>query len=188
MMIKEEKNQMFGQLLMGKKMVNEHQIEEALEIQKSNGKALGDVLIDLGHTTSDLIMSVLNITRKTEQKLARLFNASIGMLQCTEHTSLLNFIMSEAERILESDMCNLFLADEKTNELRCFIIHNKKTEEIRLPFSNGLACYVAKTSESVNLEDAYQSPLFDPRIDNILAYKTKTVLCIPVKRKDNKVI
>ncbi|MBT3413509.1 MAG: hypothetical protein HN424_05615, partial [Candidatus Jacksonbacteria bacterium] len=72
-MIKEEKRQMFGQLLMGKKMVNERQIEEALEIQKANGKALGDVLIDLGHTTSDLIMSVLNITRKTEQKLARLF-------------------------------------------------------------------------------------------------------------------
>jgi len=65
MMIKEEEKQMFGQLLMGKKMVNEHQIDEALEIQKVNGKALGDVLIDLGHTTSDLIMSVLNITRKT---------------------------------------------------------------------------------------------------------------------------
>ena len=59
MMIKEEEKQMFGQLLMGKKMVNECQIEEALEIQKANGKALGDVLIDLGHTTSDLIMSVL---------------------------------------------------------------------------------------------------------------------------------
>jgi len=47
-MIKEEKKEMFGQLLIGKKMVNECQIEEALEIQKSNGKALGDVLIDLG--------------------------------------------------------------------------------------------------------------------------------------------
>ena len=34
MMIKEEKKQRFGQLLMGKKMVNESQIEEALEIQK----------------------------------------------------------------------------------------------------------------------------------------------------------
>ncbi len=188
MMIKGEKSQMFGQLLLGKKMVNECQIEEALEVQKANGKALGNILIDLGHTTSDLIMSVLNITRKTEQKLARLFNASIGMLQCIEQTSLLNFIMTEAERILESDMCNLFLVDEGANEFKCFFIHNEETREIRLPLSNGLAGYVAKASESINLENAYQSPLFDPQIDNILKYKTETVLCIPVKQEDNKVI
>ncbi|MBZ0109335.1 MAG: GAF domain-containing sensor histidine kinase [Candidatus Scalindua rubra] len=188
MMIKEEKRQMFGQLLMEKKMVNECQIEEALEVQKANGKALGNILIDLGHTTSDLIMSVLNITRKTEQKLARLFNASIGILQCSEQTSLLNFIMAEAERILESDMCNLFLVDEDANEFKCFFIHNEETREIRLPRNVGLAGYVSKASESINLEDAYQSPLFDPQIDNMLEYKTETVLCIPVKQKDNKVI
>ncbi len=188
MMIKEEKRQIFGQLLMGKKMVNERQIEEALEVQKTNGKALGDILIDLGYTTSDLIMSVLNITRKTEQKLARLFNASIGMLRCVEQTSLLTFLMTEAVRILESDMCHLFLVDEEANEFKCFFIHKEETKEIRLPLNKGLAGYVAKTSESVNLEDAYQSPLFDSQIDNILEYKTKTVLCIPVKQKDNKVI
>ena len=43
-----------------------------------NGKALGDILIDLGNTTSSLITSVLSITRRTEQQLARLFNASTG--------------------------------------------------------------------------------------------------------------
>jgi signal transduction histidine kinase len=188
MMIKEEKRQIFGQLLMGKKMVNERQIEEALEVQKTNGKALGDILIDLGYTTSDLIMSVLNITRRTEQQLARLFNASIGMLRCVEQTSLLTFLMTEAVRILESDMCQLFLVDEEANEFKCFFIHKEETKEIRLPLGNGLSGYVAKTSESVNLEDAYQSPLFDPQIDNILEYKTETVLCIPVKQKDNKVI
>ncbi len=188
MIIKEEKKQMFGQLLVGKKIVNEHQIEEALEIQKVNGKALGDVLIDLGHTTSDLIMSVLNITRKTEQKLARLLNASIGMLLCNEQASLLNFVITEAERILESDMCNLFLVDEENNEFKCFYVRNGETGEVRLPLGSGLAGYVAKASETINLKDAYQSPLFDPQLDNMLEYKTETVLSIPMKRRDNKVI
>jgi signal transduction histidine kinase len=85
-------------------------------------------------------------------------------------------------------MCNLFLVDEGANEFKCFFIHNEETREIRLPLSNGLAGYVAKASESINLENAYQSPLFDPQIDNILKYKTETVLCIPVKQEDNKVI
>lgn len=188
MMIKEEKKQMFGQKLLGKKMVNERQIEEALEVQKTDDKALGDILIDLGHTTSDLIMSVLNITRRTEQQLARLFNASIGMLQCAEQASLLKFTIIEAERILEADRCNLFLVDGETGEFKCFVILKGEMKEIRLPLSKGLAGYVAKTSETVNLEDAYQNPLFDPHIDKVLKYKTRTVLCIPVKQKDNKVI
>ncbi len=188
MMIKEEKRQMFGQKLLGKKMVNERQIEEALEVQKTDGKALGDILIDLGHTTSDLIMSVLNITRRTEQQLARLFNASVGMLQYAEQTSLLRFLITEAMRILEADRCNLLLLDEEANEFKCFTILKGEMKEIRLPLSKGLAGYVAKTSESVNLEDAYQSPLFDPQIDKVLENKTRTVLCIPVKQKDNKVI
>ncbi len=57
MNIKEEKRKKFGQLLLEKKIVNESQIKEALEVQKTNGKALGDILIDLGYTTSGLIMS-----------------------------------------------------------------------------------------------------------------------------------
>jgi|TARA_B100002003_G_scaffold163349_1_gene151617 hypothetical protein len=45
MMIKEEKKQMFGQKLLGKKMVNESQIEEALEVQKTDGKADSNPLL-----------------------------------------------------------------------------------------------------------------------------------------------
>jgi len=177
-----------GQLLLEKKMVSEEQIEEALEVQKINGKSLGDILIDLGNTTSSLITSVLSVARRTEQQLARLFNASIGMLQCVEHTSLFKFIMVEAARILEADMCNLFLVDENSGKLNCFTLDKGKVKEIRTPLTRGLAGYVAKTGESINLEDAYQSPLFDPQIDEDMEYKTRTVLCFPVKQKNNKVI
>ena len=188
MNIKEEKSEMLGQLLLEKRIVNESQIKEALEIQKTNGKALGDILIDSGHTTSGLIMSVLGITRKTEQQLARLFNASIGMLQCVGQTSLFKFIMIEAERILEADKCNLFLVNEETGEFKCFNIHNGVMKEISLPLHKGIAGYVAKTAKSISLEDAYQSPVFDPQIDIDLGRKTRTALCIPVKQKNNKVI
>lgn len=67
-------------------------------------------------------------------------------------------------------------------------IRNDEIKEMRLPLSKGLAGYVAKTSESINLEDSYQSPLFDSQIDKVLGGKTRTVLCIPVKQRDNKVI
>jgi len=185
MNIEEEKRGMLGQLLLEKKIVNENQIKDALEIQKTNGNALGNILIDSGYTTSGLIMSVLGITRKTEKQLARLFNASIGMLRCVGQTSLFKCIMIEAERILEADKCNLFLVNEETGEFKCFNILNGEMKEIRLPLRKGIAGYVAKTAESINLEDAYQSPIFNPQIDRDLGCKTRTALCIPVKQKNN---
>ena len=133
MSIKEGKRKKFGQLLLEKKIVTESQINEALEVQKMSGRALGDILIDLGYTTSSLIMSVLGITRKVEQQLARPSNSSIGMLQCVEETSLFKSLMLEAERILEADKCNLLLVDEETGKFKCFNIHNGEMNEIPLP-------------------------------------------------------
>lgn len=60
MATQEEKKILFGQILLEKKLINEDQIKDALDIQEINGKALGDVLVDLEYTTSDLIMKALS--------------------------------------------------------------------------------------------------------------------------------
>ena len=60
MATKEDKRKLFGQILLEKKLISEAQIEKALEIQEINGKALGDVLVDLEYTTSNKIIEVLS--------------------------------------------------------------------------------------------------------------------------------
>ena len=60
MSTKEDKKKLFGQILLEKKLVSKDQIMEALEIQDINGKALGDILVDLEYTTSNRITEVLS--------------------------------------------------------------------------------------------------------------------------------
>jgi type IV pilus assembly protein PilB len=60
MATKEDKRKLLGQILLEKKLVNEDQIKNALEIQEINGKALGDVLVDLEYTTSNKITEALS--------------------------------------------------------------------------------------------------------------------------------
>lgn len=60
MATKEDKRKLFGQILLERKLVSEDQIKEALEIQEINGKALGDVLVDLEYTTGNRIIEVLS--------------------------------------------------------------------------------------------------------------------------------
>ncbi|MBO1223411.1 MAG: Flp pilus assembly complex ATPase component TadA [Candidatus Scalindua sediminis] len=57
---KEIQRKLLGQILLERKLVNESQLKEAFDVQKINGKALGDILRDLGHTTNDLIMTALS--------------------------------------------------------------------------------------------------------------------------------
>ncbi len=60
MATKEDKRELFGQILLEKRVVSKDQINEALEIQVINGKSLGDVLVDLEFTTSNRITEVLS--------------------------------------------------------------------------------------------------------------------------------
>ena len=60
--------------------------------------------------------------------------------------------------------------------------------EIRLPVGKGLAGYVAKTGETVNIVDAYQDPRFNPEIDRRSGYRTHTVLCMPMRDKEGKIL
>ena len=60
MIIKEARKKLFGQILLERKLVNEDQIESALEMQQINGKSLGKTLVESGATTHELITEVLS--------------------------------------------------------------------------------------------------------------------------------
>ena len=60
--------------------------------------------------------------------------------------------------------------------------------EIRLPVGKGLAGYVAKTGEVVNIPDAYSDPRFNPEIDKRSGYHTQNVLCMPMKNKEGEIV
>lgn len=55
------------------------------------------------------------------------------------------------------------------------------SQEIRFPADKGLAGYVVKTGEPLNIPDAYNDPRFNPDIDKETGYRTKTILCMPIK-------
>ena len=179
---------LIGDVLIGKHLVTENQVNEALEVQKTSGKPLGNILVELGYITSELITQALHATSKIEEQLAQLLHVSSDMITEMKLGALLKYIIDEAARIIEADRCTLYLVDEKTSELRSFIAQKAEVKEIRMPLGKGIAGFVAKTGNPVNLEDAYKSPLFDPSTDKETGYNTRTVLCIPLKDKNYKVI
>ncbi|XP_066137581.1 dual 3',5'-cyclic-AMP and -GMP phosphodiesterase 11 isoform X2 [Euwallacea fornicatus] len=68
------------------------------------------------------------------------------------------------------------------------LMEMEKKDEIRIPWGTGIVGYVAESGEPVNIPDAYQDDRFNHDIDTLTGYRTKTLLCMPIKDTNGDVI
>ncbi len=52
---------------------------------------------------------------------------------------------------------------------------------IRVPIDAGVVGYAATTGEPVKIEEAYVDSRFNKEVDKKNNYRTKTILCVPIK-------
>jgi K+-sensing histidine kinase KdpD len=126
-------------------------------------------------------------SREQVDRLNMLIEASKIVNSAIEIDKLLGLILEAASRSINADRGTLYLLDTQTGELWSKVAQGNNIVEIRLPVGKGLAGYVAKTGEVVNITDAYKDPRFNPEIDKKSGYKTHNVLCMPMKDKDGKI-
>ncbi|KEG13908.1 cAMP specific phosphodiesterase [Trypanosoma grayi] len=88
---------------------------------------------------------------------------------------LANSIMNTAKALTESDRCSIFLVKEDTLEA-----HFEDGNVVTIPAGAGIAGFVARTGETVNIADVYADDRFNRDVDKATGYRTKTILCMPV--------
>jgi signal transduction histidine kinase/CRP-like cAMP-binding protein len=120
--------------------------------------------------------------------LARIMEASKVVNSTLDIDTLLDRILRVATQSTGADRGTLYLIDEHANELWSKVAQGSNMVEIRLPLGKGLAGYVAKTGETVNIADAYKDPRFNPEIDRKSGYRTRNVLCMPMRDKEGKIV
>jgi len=121
-------------------------------------------------------------------KLHRLIDASKIINSTLNVDKLLGLILEAATKSIEADRGTLYLVDSIKEELWSKVLQGSNMIEIRLPMGKGIAGYVAQTGETINIADAYKDSRFNPDIDRRTGYRTKSVLCMPMKNKDGKII
>ena len=117
---------------------------------------------------------------------------------------LVSLIAGRVVDLLDCDRCTFFFVDKEREELivtrgasqgrkRTFLnwifgqsnqapeLPFGKNNEIRLSMRRGIAGHVALTGETVNIRDAHQDLRFNPEMDKSTGYRTKTILCMPVR-------
>ena len=132
--------------------------------------------------------SDLEILKRKSDRLSTLLSVMKAFSQQLNRDALLPVIMSEITKAMEADRSTLFLLDEKTGELWSKVAQGRETAEIRFPKSLGIAGHVATTGETLNIEDAYSDPRFNPEVDRSTGYRTQTILCMPIKNVGGEIL
>ena len=101
---------------------------------------------------------------------------------------LIKTIAEETKIALNADRCTVFLYDKEHNELYSKVATGLDTKELRIPADKGLAGHVVQTGETINIKDAYNDKRFNPEVDKKTGYRTKTILCMPIKNFNQDII
>jgi len=101
---------------------------------------------------------------------------------------LLGKIMDAVSRELDADRSSLFLYDPGADELWSKVAQGLDSREIRFPAGKGLAGHTARSGEVLNIPDAYEDERFNQEIDRETGYRTRSVLCVPLRRRDGATV
>ncbi len=121
-------------------------------------------------------------------QLHQLIEASKIINSTLDLDRLLGLILESATKSIDADRGTLYLVDDVKKELWSKVLQGKDMVEIRLPIGKGIAGYVAESGETIIIPDAYADPRFNQEIDKRTGYRTRNMLCMPMKNKDNKII
>ncbi|XP_048838063.1 cGMP-dependent 3',5'-cyclic phosphodiesterase isoform X1 [Brienomyrus brachyistius] len=105
---------------------------------------------------------------------------------------LLQEIIVEARNLSNAEICSVFLLDRVSHELVAKVfdggVVNDDEKEFRIPADQGIAGHVATTGKILNIKDAYSHPLFYRGVDDSTGFRTRNILCFPIKDENNEVI
>ncbi len=173
----------------------------------SMNKADFDTLLEASHPFAIRLMQVMSIrlralnnhfVRELEsfirksgaemEKLRQLMEASTALNSTLDLGRLLDIILDTALRTVDGDRGTVYLVDRAKEELWSIILRGNQQVTIRLPLGRGIAGYVAASGDTLNIPDAYLDPRFNPDVDRQTGYRTKTILCMPMRNKEGDII
>jgi len=100
--------------------------------------------------------------------------------------TIINGIAKVAYEALNCDRVTIYFVDQTKEEIYCVVC--KDVQGWCLPLGRGIAGYVGKTGQAVNVPNAYEDERFDPSWDQKTNYKTISVLCMPIKDSNGTTI
>lgn len=140
----------------------------------------------------DRILAVLSDTERGEllSKMGDLLTRISALVEVSNKVSdslaldvLLPRLMVIVSDSLEAERSTLFLHDPETGELFSHVAQGDSVGEIRFPAHMGIAGLVFTSGEALLIPDAYADERFNQEVDKKTGFRTRNILCTPIRNK-----
>jgi signal transduction histidine kinase len=126
--------------------------------------------------------------RTEQKKLALVQEISRALSSGLDLDQLLGLIMEKVTILMEADRSTLYLLSDDRKELWSRVVQGGEMLEIRLKVGEGIAGWVAASGETVNIPDAYIDKRFQPAVDLRSGYRTRSILCAPMRNSLGSIV
>lgn len=139
-------------------------------------------------SSEDMARKLRAQLRTEHKKLALVQEIGRALSSTPDRDNLLALIMEKVTLLMEADRSTLYLLSESGETLWSKVIQGGEVREIRLSVGEGIAGWVAKSGDIVNIPEAYQDDRFNPAVDHQSGYRTRSILCVPMVAPTGSVI
>jgi signal transduction histidine kinase len=170
---------------------------EVLAVLQARNKAGGPFSVGDSELISALALQAASALENAQlygqvrvhvERLSRLLEVGKAINAEMDLGALLALIVERATRLLQADRSSLFLVDREKKELWTKVAQGLASTELRVPLGTGIAGTVAVSGETVNIADAYSDTRFNPEVDRKTGYRTRTILCLPMRDKAGDIL
>ena len=102
--------------------------------------------------------------------------------------ALLRIILKTSTEAVGAERGTVYLMSQDATEIWSRVVAGSQSLEIRLPLGKGIAGAVAKTGETIRIDDAYKDPRFDPSTDKRSGFTTRSILCSPIRGRTKNIV
>ncbi len=91
-------------------------------------------------------------------------------------------------QILNAERASLFVVEHHTKTLLLRVAEDLPEDvEVRIPIGSGIAGASAQSGATIRVDDAYADPRFNQDVDRRSGFRTRSILCLPLKNRDGEV-
>ena len=121
-------------------------------------------------------------------RLEKVLELSTGWNRTREIEPLLAEVAEAATSLLAADRASIFLWDRPTRTLVGRPALGVKEGELRIPDDRGVVGQVVQTGQPCRVDAAVEPSRIDHQVDEQLGYRTRTLLCVPLRSRSGELI
>jgi GAF domain-containing protein len=143
------------------------------------------VLVGVSHYIGE---AVLALSQDKEVNLEPLYLKVKEMASGLNTFTLLSVIRTAAQNLLNCDRGTVFTREEDFLVVKAQALEQEIPLNYKVPVGSGIVGYVVQTGATEIIPDVYLDPRFNNEMDLRTGYRTRSVLCMPVKDSEGRVI